>query len=76
MGTESGKTCGECKSEPRLVMGVHRRYVVILCKKHDGSMAKLAEALRRFHDREGCNNPTCPTGQLLAAYDELQGRKG
>ncbi len=57
MSTESGKTCVECKigwheSEPHEVRAgsepyTHSEYHVVLCAKHDGSMAeKLAEVLR------------------------------
>ncbi len=59
------------------------------CPLHDGSMSmagKLAEALdsehaSEFETRDGRHTDKnrvadCETCQLLAAYDELQGRKG
>ncbi len=82
MSAESGKTCRDCKAEfyminPPKFAGVH------LCPLHDGSMAeKLAEALRglTFSHRAdfGCGyqSESCHACKTLAAYDELQGRKG
>ncbi len=79
MSTESGKTCVECQ-----IVWAGERYesgyqVVKPCKQHDGSMAeKLAEALRFAHGthRFSYQEEACGICQLLAAYDELQGRKG
>ncbi len=91
MSTESGKTCVECKPVQedrggRSFVHMVNTGVVQLCPLHDGSMAeKLAEALRRkvtHHDNGincalyGSTGQPCSDCQLLAAYDELQGRKG
>ncbi len=92
MSTESGKTCVECfeiftrtcahVDQLECERGCWNR-IVKLCPLHNGSMAeKFAEALREMithHDRgygpltRGMRNRF---DTMLAAYDELQGRKG
>ncbi len=83
MSTESGKTCG-C-TVTHFFATTSGKYEIAYCPLHDGSMAeKLAEALRYEHRRRFHKSPyhvpgeieDCGTCQIIAAYDELQGRKG
>ncbi len=84
MSTENGKTC-EC-TVTHFFATTSGKYEIAYCPLHDGSMAeKLAEALREItnsyhpeHIDATCMDGTLGTRiqQLLAAYDELQGRKG
>ncbi len=75
-------TCGCKPIESRVFAPVVAREEFIgikFCPFHSGEMTeKLAEALRFAHGthRFSYQEEACGICQLLAAYDELQGRKG